>query len=1578
MATDGFVFDAELLLHSNGQQFVQQVRAIFAELRAESQRAIAGGSQAGISGIQPAYTSALGQVAAIAANKPLLTETQQGNIAGALRGAERSYVALQRRAEAAGLQLGDLSPAGLKESYVKGRQLLDQALQRQSNEILRAAAEAERLAAAERKAASEADASAKLAAARTAAGAPTSRPQSDLRVPAAQQQGLIQFLSGGATGRNEIATALRTQALEVRAATARDQATNVEYLKAKAQATLAERERAIAVARVTREEAIAAGQGGGTFFQRLQAQIHSRSSQTDVRLPSDFQTAGQFFESKALTTIGFGLSAGVIYGAVSGFKEIIRESSELQRQLAIIKGQFDTLGDSRGFDDFARKIVDISVQTGVAADQVALVARQLAGVFRVEGTGLPDFNRALSETQQALKLSQVTGLPLQEITDSLTALTVTFGDSFTKIGDLAIGLEQRFGVLAPQIIEFAADVAPVAKELGLTLEQISGLGAIAQQRSGIAGSALAESFNRALPAIQQSQVQIAQLLGQRAPTEQFITPLLTAITQSRGADVIKELISAYQQMTEVQRQAFGELLGGQRNAKAFFDILQGGQDTIDALDGKTGNFTGSLDRRFRDFQSTVEFAFERARRAFEQFGLALFNSGIADGLKFIADNGALLVTIVGDLLKVFSGLNDALGGIPIKLLAVYATLRLISSLTGGIAGVRTLIAGIGSRGAAPGANPIGFAPSGAAAAEGGAAQAFRFGIPLGSYGQNAGPLVTGASGLIANLGPAIIATSIAGVVQTVQQLNAESAAARKGLQDRVRDGLAKGLTPEAILAEVKRTGGDQSAGLTFAGVNLPFGQTTGTDISLETIRRQFAERQGKELSAIIKNADEGQRKKIAQLFLDNPDNAAVLQNLISDGTGTTDVVERLAAPGQLEQVIDVFLKDPTRTSLNDAVVKVIGFIASGGGTPEQMKQLAEIASQYAKQIQGAASAQAVNDYAPTLEEVRANYDLGNASLSEVVAVEKHNIELLRTTVAATTGAARAQAATQLASAQKQLDSDLTTAAQRASDLATKLASFRGESGTQATLDAALATLQSLTSQGASPDAQLDASLSVLDALQKQLDEFVNSPVIINGIARAPTAAEKLARAAQGIKIPDGVREALIKAELQTGKNAGLAAKVAAGTGDDISTIIDDVARIATESDHTLVDALLATINSKIANLQRELANLEPSDAGIRAGVQAALAALQQARSALGSLAANAPAAGEGIGSRVTRDTTDLSNQATIDATNEAKALADALISQQRARAHGDQIATAEAAIASAQNALRYATKPSERAAAIAQLIEAQNQLEDAQHAAVDSYIALGEALSSDPVLKAQYELNRANNAVANAHGAQQQYEALARQAEAQRTLHEAIVDVFRSQQELVAAIADAAGDTVGAARAQLDIAQQNLEELLARQRAGDNPGDAAINRAKAQVVQSQAAVRDADLRKREQDIDIALQLERITTAQAIAQFQALLQIPKLTADETNEILLKIKQLQGQLNQDLKFDIPNDLKLPTLYEVRRLIGNTSTPAGPGTYQDNRQISLTLNAASQVDLQPAVDQLVAVIAGPRRNGPRVGAY
>jgi hypothetical protein len=190
---------------------------------------------------------------------------------------------------------------------------------------------------------------------------------------------------------------------------------------------------------------------------------------------------------------------------------------------------------------------------------------------------------------------------------------------------------------------------------------------------------------------------------------------------------------------------------------------------------------------------------------------------------------------------------------------------------------------------------------------------------------------------------------------------------------------------------------------------------------------------------------------------------------------------------------------------------------------------------------------------------------------------------------------------------------------------------------------------------------------------------------------------------------------------------------------------------------------------------------------------------------------------------------------------------------------------------------------------------------------------------------------------------------------------------MQSRIDLAIALAEAGGDTVEVANLQLAKARQALAFILKT-----SPKDEqAVNQARAEVASATRAQQDAVLNKQQSDIEFALEMGRITTGQAIESYRMLLQIPTNTEEQNRELELTIRRLQESLRQDFQFNLPTGI-YPTAYEVRRVA------QGEGGYQDNRVISVTVNAGTNATPE-SIAQAVAVVVGePNRSGIRPSRY
>lgn len=279
-------------------------------------------------------------------------------------------------------------------------------------------------------------------------------------------------------------------------------------------------------------------------------------------------------------------------------------------------------------------------------------------------------------------------------------------------------------------------------------------------------------------------------------------------------------------------------------------------------------------------------------------------------------------------------------------------------------------------------------------------------------------------------------------------------------------------------------------------------------------------------------------------------------------------------------------------------------------------------------------------------------------------------------------------------------------------------------------------------------------------------------------------------------------------------------------------------------------------------------------------------------------------------------------------------------------------------------------------------ISATNDTIDTQNAIAKARLDLLAAGTQDAVQLAKIAILQADEEAREAQASRNradQLEAAAHKLQAQHQLADALSAEQDALDQYLTAVANFNGDVVKAADIAVAEAKRHLAEAIAQ-----GKGTTVIRQDQANVVNALAAQRDTVLQSKEETIDFNLQIKKISTAQAIALYTALLS-SKNTVAEQRDLLLKIQQLKDTLGQDLQFNLPTDLQLPTLYEARRFnqgggasgFAETNATGGGGqNFNDNRVITIAVNGAQ--DTKAVVADVVAAINAPPRNGVRPRIY
>lgn len=1370
-----------------------------------------------------------------------------------------------------------------------------------------------------------------------------------------------------------------------------------------------QRERQIAQALLKR--AIAEGTvERGTLYQRATAYAHARSGQ--FRLPTEGPTARQAAVQSALTTARFAATGGLLYGGLSFARELITEATELQVQLGIIESQFDTLKDAAGevngvtFDQFRENIIQVSRETGVAADQVAAVTRQLAGAFaEVTPEGItPNFEVGGRIAEMALQLGLITGLPQQEIADAFSATvlafrtldeetrepTESFEETALRISNAVVGLEARYGTGSTEILQFTASLAGQAAALGFSAEQLAAFGAVVESVVG-SDVAASENFGRIFAGLQGQASEIATIFrGAGVETvgagEDLIQPLLSALATNNIPEALRLITLGYQELeaqgSKSATSQLAALVAGERQARTFAAVMERGQAVVQAL--LTGEeFEGQFDARWDGYRETVQSAFERMQRAVEEFGLAIFNAGLDDVLIGAAAAAEGFAEVAKLLLDIVGGLNSAFGGLPGKILGAAFALRALTAISAGTAsrGLPGFLP-FGSFGAGPGGlqNARSFSPISTTRADGtiiagqmagGANRLFQGGGRL-----TRAALAGGAGGRIAsavgNLSPIIAGIAVAQLYSTIEQVGGQLDAAEQTLEEKVRSEIALG-TSEAEIRERLRglggtnlnpferfvsviSGGSGDSGLAI--VDQLLGDLPTEDTQAFDIRRG-------EAALAVAEAELARRRSNTDALRESPTYDYERQVAVAEEAQAVAQAEQDAINAALEGVRN----DPSAANLQN-LNEVLGSFSLD--SPDLQNTYKAIEAEALARGQELA---AVREAAGRLQDpgrqldfttALALFERGEVTINEPLNFLDQTIRDLETVINEAGNNATPQQLQQLFDLQNQrtevLIGYINSEAQITNELASLLGA--GRDTPEAAIETALRAFQQISiTKGVTPEQYAEAGLALAQAEQDAFAAYIDT---------IEDDAEAFAAAQQGFEYSDAASTALAKIQLLFGENRNVVGRVA----EEIGTSADALANLIVENMVAFTEdgaeALRRIITARLNALKGAIAALSGTAFGrlLSSGLKDEYGRQQELLDLTAGLNDVILPQG-GLG---TDDLNGLgqsaSDQAKKDREEAAKELHDyrlAEIEYRRSFVSGDSLAEADLDAQIAQENLRFARETGDRAGQLRALAEINN----AARARQEALTAIGAAQrdlslaqrGDDPVGAAYNDLADANDALAVARGAEATLLAQAAQVRAQRSLAEAFQDIGIAQLELAQAMADAAGDSVESAEIALRIAQQQLSDIQS-----NAPGDtAAILRAQADVVAQEAALRDSQLNERSRAIDVALQLEQITAQQAIAQLQALLQIPNLTQEQIDNILIKIKSLQDELRGDFRFNLPTELYLPTAYEVRRL-----DQTGSGGYNDNRVISVQVFAETNASAESIGSAVATAVGQPNRSG------
>ncbi len=1370
----------------------------------------------------------------------------------------------------------------------------------------------------------------------------------------------------------------------------------------------------------------------GTLFQRVQAYGQARKG--NVQLPDEGPKLGQFLGQKLATTAGFLVSGSLLYGGFAQLKTAIEEAEQLQVELTRLQASFESTDEAAGFPQFRETMLSIARDTGVAASEVVHVGLQLKGAFR-------DMNVAAEQTRAAIELSKVSGLELREVTDSLTATSITFDSNIRDIGNKALSLQESTGVLASQTIEFLGQIAPVADEAGISLEQIGAFAAVAQERSGRAGGAIAEGFNRVLPAIETNSDKIIGLFKvlSSPPEIQFpgaggklenrtLTPELIQQQLSAGktGDVLIELAASYNQLSPQLQKVVISMVGGRREAQNLLAVFS---DYPGVLRAYTAQFdsAGKLTDYFAEQQKTMAATIERVKTSIAQIGEALLRGGLAEAIEVIGGTFIGLLGILRAGITVFAGINDATQGWAARILGLVVAMRaliplvtLASKAVGFFSVAKVVSAGAVTANAKALASenvqlelnlPLQEADAaatgltaGAKGASGAITKTGAFGRLIG-VGRNAeGQIATGGGlarlvGLGGRVGGAAILSTIgitAGLTVAVAGLGyaIKTFNDKNKQDDQTKERLSE--RPDSYLRRKSKEEDDRTIGdKIFGGKSTPdiakdilltrAASPVAADYgaiaeglkkpdeeaakALQEVSKKIAE--GKLVSGASKEASTAAGKGLLDLFTGADSNALGINRIIG-GEETNSILqqynkrgkiplgltpldyvkaERGTIDAQLPKELQKLTDEQIAALIEDAEAFTALFLTNKDASKASL-------AEYEKAQKQAGS---ITKRLKTDAETISLYQLRDASVTREDYIDALTSQAKDTALSASLNTNPEKdkkfrdAALQ---AQQSLDQALAEEAQNLTARAKFISQIKGEGAQSSARREMEAAIQNIQSYQNSPN----PDPKTLDSLVQQY--VTAAQAALGGSSRTVAVPKNIQRAALDttLKLQLGIRWKELGTAL--GKHLITAEQEAVdlGGGPGGGGPIAGLAKV--------IEERITSLKAKAAELNASPTRRHPR-AQSRADQYAIYQAEQDVKDDIKYLSDIKKALAEALGF----DLSSLTSPAKDVAENQ-KALIDLGVAGSK-----DNRATAQAAIDKARidQALALQEDPTGTSTASIQantaLAQAFAGAADVNNNIANAALELQAAYQGrDAYAKSQTNLQLAiqkyNQLAAAGADPGQLQSAAAAIVEAQRAAEDAFSAITDVIYDVAIALDNLHGDKVKASNDQLAKAKATYERLK-----NNGSGDAEVQAAYVQYLGALRASRDAKISDKEADIEFQLHVKEISTSQAIAQYKLLLAEARaldLGKDVINGLRSKIYDLQHTMDNDLQFNLPSSIRLPTLYEAKRF--NQSG----GNMVDNRNYTITLNANSKFDTDAALNKITEAINAPPRFGNRPRTY
>ena len=257
-------------------------------------------------------------------------------------------------------------------------------------------------------------------------------------------------------------------------------------------------------------------------------------------------------EAANARVFAFGASVGIINAVSNAFSALVKNTIAVEKSLVEINTVLGT--SSSELDKFGGKLFEVAKNTGQSFEAVSKGALELAR----QGLGTEETLRRIND---ALILTRLSGLDAGKSVEGLTAAVNSFkstGITTSEVLNKLVNVSQKYAVSEKDLIEGLKRSSSVAKQAGVSFDELVGVITAVQEKSAVGGAVIGTSFKTifsrlqkrdTLDALQQLGVEVADVQGKILPATRLLENLavkIKSLDQIQIAQITEKVGGGYQ------------------------------------------------------------------------------------------------------------------------------------------------------------------------------------------------------------------------------------------------------------------------------------------------------------------------------------------------------------------------------------------------------------------------------------------------------------------------------------------------------------------------------------------------------------------------------------------------------------------------------------------------------------------------------------------------------------------------------------------------------------------------------------------------------------------------------------------------------------------------------------------------------------------------------------------------------------------------------------------------------------------------------------------------------------------------